>query len=129
MTSPGHVCTQLTEAIGTWPSGQPWEHLEEPPGALAQTPAWSEHLQILLSRTFPPGLQGLSEKSLLSLNSYFLANPVARAQPWCNRHLLVVISTPLPKPTYKIMYLAPILSVTLHKKKKNPLKEIKAGAA
>lgn len=95
---------------------------------LAHAPAQPEPLQVLLPRT-SPGLWGLSEKSLLSLNSYFLANPVARAQPWCNRHLLVVISAPLPKPTYKILYLAPILSVTSHKKKKNPLKEIKAGAA
>lgn len=60
-----------------------------------------------------------SEKSLLSLNSHFLANPVARAQPWCNRHLLVAISAPLPKPTYKILYPAPILSVASHKKKKS----------
>lgn len=69
---------------------------------------------MLISRSFLPGLQGLSAKSLLSLNSYFLAEPVARAQPRRNRHLLAVISPPLPKPTYKIMHLAPILSVTLH---------------
>lgn len=35
----GTSAPSWAEVIGTWPQGQPWEHLEQPPGALAQAPA------------------------------------------------------------------------------------------
>lgn len=35
----GTSALSRAEVIGTWPQGQSWEHLEQPPGALAQAPA------------------------------------------------------------------------------------------